>query len=255
MRNSHRAKIFALVLLWVSDSARGMEAKLTTSLGQFLSPEEPAQSISFEPSLNFPLGSKTSLELYAFIDRPFDPYKNFAVPKGVISFKREVELFTDERNHTFLIPSLTLVEIDRWKGDGFRFRPSAALEWSREIFESFIVLLRVGPYLEISQFNQRTDGTELPRYGLGERIGITYKIAKRLTLDIRLLLEQKFTTQWRNDYATAEQISYQVTDTIVFGVGHKLESSLVDDSTGFYSPISFFDGRRSRVSLFFEVRI
>ena len=64
------------------------------------------------------------------------------------------------------------------------------------------------------------------------------------------IVEQRRSRVWSNDYYTAEQAGFALTKNVSVGLLHELLLGAVDDTTGYYQPVRFYDGRVSRVSAF-----
>jgi hypothetical protein len=230
-----------------SDAFQTVSASLTNNIGQNLSPEDPQTSFTFEPEIIFHLGSSTDLSLSSAIDRPTDPYKNFSVPKTIAALHQKIEL-TDFAE-TKLILSENAINLDRWAADGHSLRTSLGLQAEKELLTNLTLITRVGPYIQANKYTQNTEGKDLARYGLSEKIHLKYVLGDFL-FEAALVLDQRMTSAWYNDYATLEAISYQLSELVSFGISHELLGSFIEPSTGFSKRLEFFHERDSRLSAF-----
>lgn len=224
---------------------------LRTSLGTKLQPEEPATSVAFEPLLGLDFAKRGELSLYALIDRPLDPYKNFAVPKVRLEFDKPLSLIPIFNSELQFY--LTALQLERWSIDGYMTRGTVGLKVFKEFFSALTLAGKVAPFVQANQYRQTESGRDLSRGGFNEELDLTLRLGA-FTLDLAFLVTQSATDAvWRNDYASYEYLSYGLNKFVSVGVGHELLSSVIDSSTGFFRPIQLFDGRESRVLAFLEV--
>jgi len=218
-----------------------MEAQLNLSLGRRLDPERSETTVTAEPVFGLPVKNLGSLHFSTTIQRPFDPYQNFRIPKTRLTWEIPFEYFQ-------VFATGNALELDRWKIDGAMFRQSVGAAWRVEATPGLRFPMRLGPFLQWNDYRLRTDGRGLAQYGFFERFGLEYDW-NRLQFEIYFNIEQHFTGVWKNDYATFERLSYRFTDGVRGGVAHELLSSVVDETTGTATSFSLFDGRESQVSL------
>lgn len=225
---------------------------VVTSIGTYLSPEEPKSSLSLAPTLGYDFGERRFLELYTVVDRPFDAHENFSVPLTILSYGHGVELTDAFR--TSLGTSLTALSLDRWAADGHMVRGAATVTVSRELLPGLKAAFKTGPFGQLNKYTQTTSGKALPSWGFTQKVQLTY-VWKDFTFDLILLADQKYADRWRNGYGTFEAVTYDLTNDWSVGVSHELLGSVLDDSTGYYKALQVFDERNSRVSAFLEVKL
>jgi hypothetical protein len=252
-----KAKLAVLLAILFLSASRGecaLSGALTTSFGYTLAPEDHAVSFSAEPDLFYDLPQGRQLELYAFVDRPTDPYKNFAVPKIVLTGRQP--LTDEEKNGIVLAPSLSALDLDHWKRDGYRLRLTPALEWTPSIGKvgrSLAFLLRAGPYGQLAEYRETAEGREIARFGFTEKaaVGLTWE---RLYFEVDLVFDQRVLGNgtWKNDYSTLEKVTYRLGERLAVGVSHALLGSVVDETTGYIRPFRLWNERESRVSALVE---
>lgn len=240
-------------LVTQSDSQReSVQALVRTVVGRYLSPEDPSTSLTIEPLVRFRLADRTTLDLSTQIDRPFDGYRNFSVPKARTSLTRELSRDGDLTTRGIL--SVTALDLDTWNTEGFRFRNAVAAEGTWRALPWLLLRVGLGPWLQLSKYDQRSDGREFPRFGLNERVSV-YVPLGRVLLEGHLILDQAKVSGWRNEYTTAERASYRFLPQLSAGVAHELLTSAIDDETGLAQPLRIASGRESRVSIFAEWRL
>jgi hypothetical protein len=245
-------KIGVTVLAIISPILLGAEASLLTSLGQNLSPEEPATSISFEPELKFNSSDKTAFTIYSLVNRPTDPYKNFEVPKAIFAVTQTVSVFDDVT--TKLSAGVNLLSLDRWKAEGYTFRPSIGFIAEKEVARGLTIRGRLSPYAQFNRYTQTASGVTLPTFGLNERLTLLYTVGD-FDFDAHLIFDQRHASVWVNDIATLESAAYNINSEMNVGLAHELVSGGIDSTTGFSRPIRFFHERESRISAFVKVRM
>jgi hypothetical protein len=228
---------------------RLFQAQLITSMGCVLAPEDRATSLSWEPDVLLSFAGGRQIELYAFVNRPTDPYKNFSVPKGILTLRQALPFW--EKLGPALALSASALDLDRWNLDGYSVRNLLAIELTPDLGKKWGIYFRVGPFVQMSEYTQSASGRDLPRYGLSEKFVVAYA-SDWLELEFDLIVDQRYAVNWKNDYATFEKAGYRLTPKIAVGLSHMLASGAIDDTTGFYRPVSAWDARESRVSAYFE---
>lgn len=223
---------------------------LTGSVSRAVDRVESASYFLIEPDFTYHASDSSHLNLYLAVERPFDSHLNWRLPKTVLAWHEDLDFFSSARAQ--LRVSSTILEWERWNTDGYMLRPGVALQVEKDLTPHLTLLLRAGPWAQLSQFRQRTDGSSLPAYGFTERIGLEGTWGD-LIVDLRLILEQFYAAQWKNNYATVERVAYRVSDDFTVGALHELLSNVVDDSTGGYRSIRVYDDRQSRFSAYVEV--
>jgi len=150
--------------------------------------------------------------------------------------------------------SASVVDLHRFGADGFHLRTGLGVEMTQRLRYGFSFGVRAVPFLQLSQYRLRADGSAQPRYGISEQLSFRYR-ADFFHAEIRLNLEQRLAGHWQNDYATLEQVYFDLSPNISLGVAHEIASSLLDESTGRLNNVRVFDGRDSRLTVFAEWKI
>ncbi|MBI4405259.1 MAG: hypothetical protein HY537_13940 [Deltaproteobacteria bacterium] len=237
---------FAVLCFVFATLAQGsIHGSITTFLGKNLSQDDDQASVTFEPSVTIGTKDNFTLTAYSLINRPFNGFENFSVPKTALW--ATLPIITDV---LVLHPSATLLGLDEWKAEGYMARWGVGVETvctRAPIRLSF----RVTPFIQTNQFSQRNDGTDLPRYGFSERLNAMVSFW-HIELLARLVMEQSYTGNWKNDYSIYEHAGYRMNERLLLGVSHELLSSVVDPTTGFYREFRVFDSRASRLSAFLQ---
>jgi hypothetical protein len=252
-----RPFLLALLLPWVAAGAEppAWEAMVTGSVGTTLSRETPGTSATLEPDLLWrPVPTRT-LEWYALIDRPFDPHQRLAVPKVSIFGRQDLPWMRGLRPRALIM--LTGQDLERWSRDGFRSRALIGLELTPDLPGPWHLFFRAGPYLGLNRYAQAADGRDLARYGLSEKLTVSYDWGK-LAIQFDLVFDQRQTIgmsgsgTWKNEYSTFERLGWRFAERWQAGISHLLSRGLVDEVTGYSRSLAAWDSRESRLSLFAE---
>lgn len=252
--------IFVIQAGWVLNPAllladipsEEIAAEIVTSYNQTLDPKALDNSVSLEPSLAIAFPSQTSLGVAALIDRPMDAYSNFEVPRLVVLLKQE--MLEISKTQLFVNLGVTVLDFHRWSQEGTMLRNSLGLSLEHEEEAGFSVSLHISPFYQLNEFRQTTAGKTKSRYGLSEKVVLGYQWG-RTTLSAALVVTQRYTSLWKNDYSTEEQLSYQLDPTWSIGFAHALLGETVDETTGRYTDIKVFDHRKSLLSAFVGIKM
>ncbi len=223
---------------------------LTLSVGQNLTPEDRRTSVTFEPEMAVRLGKTSILNFYTLLDRPTNLYEELAIAKVLTTLHQEVDLTPLVK--TKLIFGVNALNLHRWKYDGYAVRGSVALHADKELLSNLTLGFRVTPYVQANEYTQATDGRDQTRYGVSERIQLSFGLGNFL-LEAMLVVDQRNTSVWYNDYSTLEQVTYQLSENIGLGVNHALLGSFIDSSTGYSRGLQFFNERDSRFTAFVAI--
>lgn len=215
-----------------------------------LAADEPGTSFTFEPVVSVGPNDDRGIDLYSQIDRPLDRFKNLQIQQTQLTFRQALATPIPLRGRLIV----NALDLDRWTEDGSQLRLGGTAEATLLNTPHWNLFLRAGPYVQFNRYRQRTDGTDLPRYGFTERAGVGFRYGP-VAGEMQLLVEQYYGAKWSNDYSTFERIGYSLHANLVAGLQHELVSGLVDDSTGLYRGIRITDGRESRISVFVDWRI
>lgn len=220
-----------------------------TYVASSLNPENSAPSLSFEPYGALSLPSKTVLTLVTNLDRPFNKYENFEIPRIRLRAKQGLAL-TDVVDSAVEL-TLNGLSIHRWAADGATVRTSLAAVVGKTFFDkSMLVYAKVGPMYQFNSYEQATSGSAQPRYGVSELVAIEFKTGRTI-ISADLSFSQNYhQSAWKNSFAATQEVAYYFTDNFSAGVGHALLGSFIDESTGRYSSLQLFNDRQSRVSAF-----
>ncbi len=227
--------------------------KLNASLGTQLDRTDSKASISLEPTISYRIDRRRSLEFYTLLNQPLSRYENLTLPKTVFSFDQGFDWISGL--NTTLTTAVSALALDRWTRDGHIIRGSVALTASAEVLRGLTLALKIGPYAQTNRYRQTTEGKDLARYGLQEKFTVEYQLGP-VIFDLVLLLDQKYSTTWKNSYSTRQLVAVKVDETFSLGIIHDLVGTgAVDDSTGFFQPVQLFNERNSRVSAFVEYQL
>ncbi len=233
-------------------SAPSFRAGIVTSVGRYLSPEDPGTSLTVEPEVQEAFSGGRALEFAALFNLPFDEYREVSTPKIRTSLTQQLSA------GSYLTTALTLsavaLDVDRWSLDGHRFRGILTGKIIYEPFRGLTLRFAAGPFYQWNAYTQRADGRDLTYTGLVETFRIAYRTGP-VELEAVLSVEQGKSSVWRNEYGTQERAAFYFTEKIAAGLRHELLAGVVDESTGFYRPLSVLDGRESRVSAFLEWKL
>lgn len=222
-----------------------------TTYAQGLGPNSAKSALVFDPSLGFPIDIERRIELATSIERPTDPYQNFALPRTTLTFTQKMTV--GNRFATSAHYVANALSIDDWR-NGHRLRQSVIGELAYEPFSRVSLVFRAGPFHQWNKYRQSPSGENLPRYGLYEQARLAYRPG-RFVFDLRLTLNQSYRGVWANEYATQETVSYAIFDGVLFGIGHELTTGAIDETTGFSRPFRVFDGKESRLNTFVELSL
>jgi hypothetical protein len=226
--------------------------QLTSYVGSNLAPESPNSSLTLEPLVRFTPSDTWEIDISSSIDRPFDPYQNFAVPKTDLFLKQVIS--RNDSSTWSLRYGLSFPDFDRWKLEGYQVRPNLNFQISLPLSSHFSGLIRAGSFFVLSQYTQHPNGENYAKFGFTERVSLLYRTGI-FAAEATVTVEQSNTGIWKNDYGSQELISFEVEKHLSLGLMHELLAESIDSATGFYRPIRVFDGRDSRVSAFMEMKI
>lgn len=227
-------------------------AEIITSYYQTLDPKAPNSAVTFFPSLAVSIPPMTTLGISALIERPTDKYKNFEIPRTVVTLRRN--LVAERLTHFGIDASVSGVEMQRWNAEGAIVRNCLGPALETKFENGFEILLAAKGFYQINQYRQNTDGTTKSQYGFSEKLAVGYETG-RTSFGVTLVVTQRYTNLWKNDYGTEEQIAYQLDNTWSVGLGHALLGATVDETTGRVSDFKAFDNRKSQVSAFVGVKL
>lgn len=227
-----------------------LSGNIDALFGRNLSPEQSKASLTVEPKVVLGLTEFARIGLLTSIDRPTDVFERLSVGKTVLSidYLVPVGLFA-------VTPSVSsnLLNLDRWASDGYRARLTASLTAS--VSQTWLsASVRAGSFWMLNEFSTLANGGAASQFGFLQRADVELKI-NSLLLALSVIVEQSFNGVWANDYATMQQIGYQIEENAVVSLRHELLSSVIDASTGFYRPLRLSDGRDSRISLVFGLKL
>lgn len=228
-----------------------LAVSLTSSFSITPDPKNTQSSLGLEPLIKYHFTKAFDLQFYSSIDRPMDAYQNFSVP--LVSLTPGLQL-SNSVIKTKLSLFIGVLDLDQMKSEGMNVRVRPTLLLSAELVKDLSLTLRLGPYYMLSEYRQTTTGKDRVRFGLNEKIGLAYKLGS-FSFDLSLIFDQKYSTLWKNDYATSESVEFSINEALSVGVGHTLSASPIDESTGFKKNPQIFDSRQSRFSLFMQVSL
>lgn len=229
-----RGLVFILLFLFSEPGFTGpLSARLTTSVARDLDPNPGANraSVTLEPSLRLELGPASTATLGAVAERPFDPSLAYTLPRIALEYRRSIPWA--DRIDGALRASVTALNVDRWRADGVIVRPSVRFELSAPIAYGFAGELLVGPYLQLTEESQATDGTDLTRFGFTESVALNFRRGA-VRLQAKALFDQRHARTWYNDVTFSETAAVRLADWIELGVTHDRLTSAVDPTTGRY---------------------
>lgn len=230
--------------------ASSLSANLTTAIGANLDQTDRQTSLTLTPDLTYAIDETNRITFGTVIDRPFDAYKQFEIPTLSLIGSRSLNPQGALDPQASL--AFTALSLDKLGVEGLSLRTRPAVGLSLRPLSIISLSGRLGPYFILSQYNQFANGEPKPKYGINEVIAASL-ILNSWKLEVELVIDQAYTTFWRNNYSSSESIEYQIAKSMSLGVSHSLLSSVVDDSTGFYRTVQVFDNRRSRISMFLNV--
>lgn len=225
------------------------EARLRTFVGTGLDATSTRTAVGMEAKYVRPLPSGSFLEAYTRLDRPFDKHENFYVP----FFKITGSVRTLTRNGFALDvrPFVSALALDKWSYDGARGRFGANAVATALPHADLTLQAELAPWFEISQYRTSPEGREFPANGFTEKLTAEGRY-RSFFLELSMSLQQSRRSLWRNDYGFQQRLGYRFSPEIGVGVAHEIVTGLLDESTGYLRPVSLFDSRVSRVSVFGE---
>jgi len=242
--------LFSLSFAIKQSQASSLSANLNTAIGANLDQTNRQTSLTLTPNLTYAIDEINRIIFGTIIDRPFDAYKQFEIPTFSLRGSRSLN------PQGALDPQATLaftaLSLDKLGTEGLSLRTCPGLGLTLSPLSIISLSVRLGPYFILSQYNQFANGEPKPKYGINEIIAASL-VFNSWKLEMELIIDQAYTTFWRNNYSSSQSIDYQFAKSMSLGVSHSLLSSVVNDSTGFYRTVQVFDTRRSRISMFLNV--
>ena len=238
----------AMTICASATAAETITGQVRTYVGQSLSPETPATAFTLESLTAVVFESKTVLSLLANVDRPTNRFENFEFPRLRARVKQGLGLTDAVKISSEL--SVNALDLHRWSDEGTMIRTSPGLVLEKRVFNDQLgITVKAAPFYQFNSFRLTTGGKVKPEYGVSELLSLEFKTG-RTTLSADIAISQTFQGVWKNTYATTQEVAYNFTDAWSAGAGHELLGGFVDESTGRYSSLKFFDNRQSRVSAF-----
>jgi hypothetical protein len=111
--------------------------------------------------------------------------------------------------------------------------------------------ISTGAFVGIHEYHQLANGDPGSQVGFLEQLAVAYQWGP-LKLEVLGLVVQDWNGRWRNVYSTFERLSWQIARPLSIGVIHQLLRSQVNEASGDFQPIGFFDGRKSRIAGFVQ---
>jgi hypothetical protein len=200
-----------------------------------LDPKGSLASFIFEPLVGYSLSNESRFNFALSVDRPSDPDVNIRLPKGAIHFTH------DNKWGAFI----NFVDINSTPNA----RTGVYYDFKYPLNGRTSLTIQAGPYVTLGSNLTRYSGTQMGRWGLTERVGITYE-NERFYAQAMVTLEQRVTPESALDYATAEYLGFKIHENMSVGMVHEILSSVVDDTTSYYRASLAPGSRINQISAF-----
>ncbi len=223
---------------------------ITASFSQSSDSQKSDASLGLESDLFFQFSKKLNAELLATLQRPTDSYRNFRFPRLLLSLRAIA--YAEETGTLAALYSISGLDIDEWSAHGAVVQHLVGAEAQWMPINRLSLQLRAGPTFYTNQYRTRANGIVLPTWGFYQRVDATFQPGRWL-FNLRLTAEERQAGVWKNDYSTLERIGYWITRNWNVSLLHRFTGQIVDDSTGLYRPVQFFDSRESRFAVLTEL--
>jgi len=229
------------------ESPKSTTVGINTSYGANLDKENRQSSFTLVPEINYRPDPKTRLNFSTVVDRPTLPSSEIKIPTITLAGIKELDP-TGAINPNVSL-AFSALSLDKLNSEGLSIRTRPALGISMQLFSFLSLTGRMGPYLILSQNRKFSYGEPKPKFGINELIKAEITVYS-FKLGVDLIVDQAYTTFWRNNYSSSQSIEYLFSKSVSAGFSHSLLSSVIDDSTGFYRTVQGGNDRLSRLSLF-----
>lgn len=226
-----------------ADVSGRVRADWTTTLDR----QKPNASLFMDSEVRVQPSPADAVFLSAKVERPMDPYVDFAIPRVSSGFQHS---FIDRSDMQLTASgALRALDLQLWKRDGWALRPMGQADWSARFVSFAWIGARLGGFLQAQEYSDTLTGELKPKYGIHERLFLRGEWG-RWTVESAVYFEQAFTRRWNGAIDFSNMIAFSVDSRVRIGISHQTDNGIVDGATGRYRDIRYFDGHESRYGLF-----